>query len=218
MDGLLRFGIALGAGFLGASIILPSSNLQQQSKKQKQPYHYFIGPFYNDLKINGVVQTIKVLSDSNIKDGVFINTCGLYDTFGIQSAELLFMSGQDDITQGHDKDHEAQDLVRRRGGNVDITNLVDGVYAVPCGIPIHRFDVDIIPGHVYRRAIVEYEGKTDYSIHDLTANVYENWTSVATEINRWSRPSLKYYNPGEEVWLSSEIDISLFHNFKRCVT
>jgi hypothetical protein len=40
------------------------------------------------------------------------------------------------------------------------------IYAVPRGIPVFRFHIPIIPGHIYQRMIIEYETWTDYSVLD----------------------------------------------------
>jgi hypothetical protein len=117
------------------------------------------------LKVNGVIQTVQVLQDLGNKEDTFISTTGFYDMMDAQSAEILFASSAVDPFP-EEKRVEEIAAIKKHGGNIDFKHLDDGIYAVPRGIPVFRFHIPIIPGHIYQRMIIEYETWTDYSVLD----------------------------------------------------
>ena len=75
-------------GFMAALGI----SLLFNNKNETRDYHYSIGPIYNDLKVNGVSQTVQVITDLGKKSVTFISTTAIQDRETGQTAEVLFSS------------------------------------------------------------------------------------------------------------------------------
>jgi len=171
-DDIVAMGVLVAAG----GLILDSLARHSTAGKEKH-LHYDIGPAFENLKINGFIQTVEVRPGSvNFPPSpnlTFINTAELFDSNTGQTAEILFAPTEQ--AQKAEATEAEIANIRKHRGNVDPTRTTDGIFAVPNGQPVYKFNMPIVIGHIYQRKIVEHETWTDYVISDFTTGKMEKW-------------------------------------------